>query len=59
MSNKPPDKTPNDDRSDELNPNNPKHQEGLDEHSRRKNPQDKSNPPGQTRPSNPPGKGNR
>ena len=50
---------PNDERSDALNPNNPKHQTGLDEHSRRKNPEDSSNAPGTTRPSNPPGQGKR
>ncbi|WP_257450048.1 hypothetical protein [Archangium lipolyticum] len=48
---------PNDERSDTLNPNNPKHQSALDEHSRRKNPQEPANTPGTTRPSNPPGKG--
>jgi hypothetical protein len=52
-------RTPNDERSDTLNPNNPKHQSALDEHSRRRNPEAPSNPPGTTQPSNPPGKGNR
>lgn len=55
MSNKP--KTPNDDRSDSINPNNPKQQAGLDEHSRRSNPQEPRNAPASTRPSSPPGKG--
>ncbi|MDY7230253.1 hypothetical protein [Hyalangium rubrum] len=49
----------NNDRSDTINPNNPKHQTALDEHSRRTNPKDPSNSPGPTRPSNPPGKGKR
>jgi hypothetical protein len=48
---------PNNDRSDVINPNNPKHQGALDEHSRRSNPRDPVNPPGKTQPSNPPGKG--
>jgi hypothetical protein len=52
-------KTPNDERSEALNPNNQKNQDALDEHSRRKNPQDPVNPPGKTQPSNPPGKGKR
>jgi hypothetical protein len=50
---------PNNERADTLNPNNPKHQTALDEHSRRSNPKDPSNQPGSTRPSSPPGKGKR
>ncbi|WNG16851.1 hypothetical protein [Cystobacter fuscus] len=52
-------KKPNDNRSDVINPNNPKHQKALDEHSRARNPKDPSNTPGTTRPSNPPGQGKR
>jgi hypothetical protein len=52
-------KTPNEERGETLNPNNPKHQDALDEHSRRKNSQDPRNPPGTTQPSSPPGKGKR
>jgi hypothetical protein len=57
MGDKSSDQKPNNERSDTLNPNNPKHQKALDEHSRRNNPQDSSNTPGGTRPSSPPGKG--
>jgi hypothetical protein len=57
MGNKDNERKPNDDRSDTLNPNNPKHQTALDEHSRRSNPRDPNNSPGTTRPTNPPGKG--
>ncbi|WNG59319.1 hypothetical protein F0U59_34825 [Archangium gephyra] len=49
----------NDERSETLNPNSTKHQKALDEHSRRRNPQDPRNTPGSTQPSNPPGKGQR
>jgi hypothetical protein len=52
-------RTTNDERSDTLNPNNPKHQSALDEHSRRRNPESPTNPPESPRPSNPPGKGKR
>ena len=52
-------RTPNDDRSDGLNPNNSQRQAAVDEHSRNRNPQDPRNPDGQTRPSNPPGQGGR
>jgi len=57
MADKSSDQKPNNERSDTLNPNNSKHQKALDEHSRRSNPKDSSNAPGNTRPSNPPGKG--
>ena len=50
-------KTPNDDRSDTLNPNNAQNQAALDEHSRRVNPAEPGNAPATTRPSSPPGKG--
>lgn len=36
------DRTPNDDRSDSLNPNNPAYQESLDNRSTQLNPQDKT-----------------
>jgi hypothetical protein len=52
-------RTPNDDRSDSINKNNPRHQAALDEHSRRSDPREPRNAPETTRPSNPPGKGKR
>jgi hypothetical protein len=55
MADKP--KSSNDQRSDSINPNNPSQQKGLDEHSRRSNPEEPRNAPATTRPSNPPGKG--
>jgi hypothetical protein len=57
MTDKKDDRTPNDDRADVINPNNPNHQKALDEHSRARNPKDPSNPSGTPRSSNPPGKG--
>ncbi|HEX8440662.1 hypothetical protein [Archangium sp.] len=50
-------KSPNDERSEAINPTSPKHQAALKEHSRRSNPEDPSNRPAATRPSSPPGKG--
>lgn len=50
-------RTPNDDRSDALNPNNSQRQAAVDEHSRRSNPEDSSNAPDETRKSNMPGEG--
>ncbi|WP_434387957.1 hypothetical protein [Melittangium boletus] len=57
MANKDSGRTPNDDRSDTLNPNNGRHKDALDEHSRARNPKDPSNEQGKPRQSNPPGKG--
>jgi hypothetical protein len=50
-------KTPNDQRSDVINPNNDQHQAALDEHSVRSDPNSPRNAPLPTRPSSPPGKG--
>ncbi|MEO5725766.1 MAG: hypothetical protein ABI134_25865 [Byssovorax sp.] len=57
MSNETSKPTPNDQRSDVKNPNNPAHQDARDNESRQANPQDPKHQPGQQR--QPPGPGQR